>query len=117
MRARISWWFPGTAFGEAALVVESEGGTSLAVNDVIFDLKNRAGLSGWLFKVVGMTGDEPHLPAPVKLRRVKDEAALRAQLEEWSRIPNLKRIIVSHGGIIAEQPAEALRHVAHALAA
>ncbi len=80
---------PGTAEREAALVVETESGTTLILSDLIFDLANRPGLSGWLFKTIGLTGDEPHVAPPVRMRLVKAKGALRAQLENWSRLPNL----------------------------
>lgn len=108
---------PGTGEREAALLVETASGTSLLLNDVIFNLANRPGLSGWLFKTIGMTGDEPHVPAPVRMRLVKDKAALRAQFERWSRLPNLKRVIISHGSIIANDAAHVLGRIAKELAA
>lgn len=108
---------PGTGEREAALVVESRGGTTLVLNDLIFDLANRPGLSGWLFKAIGMTGDAPHIPPVVRFREVKDREALRAQLERWARIPTLKRVIISHGGIIASDAAGVLGRIAHDLAA
>jgi hypothetical protein len=43
----------GTNEREAALMVESETGTTLVLNDIIFNLANRPGLSGWLFKAIG----------------------------------------------------------------
>jgi len=84
---------------------------------VRFNLANREGLRGWLFKTIGMTGDEPHIPPPVRMRQVKDRAALRAQLESWSRLPSLKRVIISHGNIIAEDAGRVLGRIAHDLAA
>jgi glyoxylate carboligase len=107
---------PGTGDREAALTVEADGGTTLVLNDLIFDLANRPGLAGWLFKTIGMTGDEPHMPPLVKMRQVKDKEALRAQLER-SHLPNLKRVIISHGGIIAEDAARVLGRIAEELAA
>jgi hypothetical protein len=101
---------------ESALVVRSGAGTTLVMNDVIFNLANRPGLRGWLFKLIGMTGDEPHIPPPVKHKQVKDDDALRAQLEAWSRLPNLERVIVAHGPIIDHAPAEMLARVANDLA-
>jgi hypothetical protein len=109
---------PGTGQREGALMVETRNGTSLVLNDIIFDLKNRPGIKGWLFRKIGMTGDEPHLPPLVKLRQVEDESALKAQLESWSRVPNLKRVIISHGGIIGENDAaKVLGRIANDLAA
>jgi hypothetical protein len=108
---------PGTGEREAALLVQGRDGSTLVLNDVIFNLANRPGLSGWLFKTIGMTGDEPHIPPVVKMRQVKDEAELRAQLERWSRLPQLKRVIISHGDMITEDPAQVLERIAKQLAA
>ena len=107
----------GTGDREAALWVDTDSGTTLVLNDLIFNLANRKGLRGWLFKTIGMTGDEPHIPPPVRMRQVKDRAALRAQLESWSRLPSLKRVIISHGNIIAEDAGRVLGRIAHDLAA
>jgi hypothetical protein len=108
---------PGTGDREAALVIQTESGTTLVLNDLIFNLANRPGFSGWLFKAIGMTGDEPHLPPVIKLRQVKDEAALRAQLERWAELPNLRRVVVSHGNIITNDAGPLLRRIAGELAA
>ena len=108
---------PGTGEREAALVLEKDGETTLVLNDLIFNLANRAGVSGWLFKAVGLTGNEPHIAPPVRMRQVKDKDALRAQLEQWSRLPRLKRIIIAHGDIIANDAAHILGRIAHDLAA
>lgn len=106
----------GTGDREAALLIETSGGTTIVLNDLIFDLANRQGLRGWLFKAIGMTGDEPHITAPVKMREVKDEGALRAQLEQWSRLPHLKQVVISHGDVIATEPARVLERIASHLA-
>jgi hypothetical protein len=108
---------PGTGGGEAALVVETGNGTTLVLNDLIFNLQNRPGIVGWLFKMIGMTGDDPHLPPLVRMRRVKDKAALRAQLERWSKLSSLNRLVISHGSIITDDAARVLGRVAHDLAA
>jgi hypothetical protein len=107
----------GTAEREAALVVATASGTTLVLNDLIFNLANRPGVTGWLFKKLGMTGDEPHIPPVIKLRQVKDEAALRQQLERWAELPGLTRVLVSHGDIVSQSPAQVLRRIAHSLAA
>ena len=103
---------PGTGDSEAVLVVQTPSGTTVVLNDLIFDLANRPGLSGWLFKAIGMTGNEPHVPFPVKLKEVKDKQAVSAQLERWARMPNLERVIISHGDIIAEAPGAVLDRIA-----
>ena len=108
---------PGTGEGEAALLIESPSGSTLVLNDIVFNLDNMPGMRGWLWKTLGMTGDEPHIPPVIKLRQVRDTEALRAQFERWSRLPNLKRIVVSHGETIVDHPAKVLGRIAQDLAA
>ena len=108
---------PGTGDTEAVLVVETANGTTVILNDLIFDLANRPGFSGWLFKKIGMTGDIPHIPLPVRLKEVKDKQAVSAQLDRWARVPNLQRVIISHGDIIANAPADVLKRISAELRA
>jgi hypothetical protein len=108
---------PGTGDREAALFVEGANGTTLVINDLIFDLVHRPGLSGWLFKAIGMTGDKPHIPPVVRMRKVVDKGALSAALQQWSRLPRLERVIISHGEIISRGKAgEVLSRVAREIA-
>lgn len=108
---------PGTGEKEAVLVVETTRGTTVVLNDLIFDLANRPGFSGWLFKVIGMTGDEPHIPLPIKLKEVQDKQAVSDQLERWARMPNLQRVIISHGDIISGTPGAVLHRISAELRA
>jgi hypothetical protein len=108
---------PGTGDKEAVLVIETTNGTTVVLNDLIFDLANRPGFSGWLFKMIGMTGDEPRIPFPVKLKQVADKNAVSAQLEHWARLPNLQRVIISHGDIIAQAPGAVLNRICEELRA
>ena len=108
---------PGTNEREAVLQIERAGGTTLVLNDLIFDLANRPGFIGWLFHAIGMTGDEPHIPSIIKMREVKDKAAVAGQLEAWANLPRLKRVIISHGEIIETSPSDVLARVARELRA
>jgi hypothetical protein len=108
---------PGTGEREFALLVHSGSGTTLIVNDLIFNLHNRPGVSGWIFKIIGMTGDEPRLPAPIRMRQVVDKRALKEQFVRWSQMPDLKRIVIAHGDIIADNPGPVLRRIADDLVA
>ena len=108
---------PGTEEHEAALVVQSAGGTTLIVNELIWNVDHRPGFGGWLMKVTGMTSDKPQIPAIPKLLGFKDQPALRRQLEAWAGLDNLRRIIVSHGHIIESRPDQVLRGLAQELAA
>ncbi|MET0795588.1 MAG: hypothetical protein ABW061_28980 [Polyangiaceae bacterium] len=108
---------PGTEEHEAALVVRTWSGTTLIVNDLIWNLDDRPGFGGWLFRVLGFTGQEPRIPTIVELREIKDKDALRGQLERWARIPGLNRIIVSHGKIVTRDAPAVLDRLAESLAA
>jgi hypothetical protein len=106
---------PGTDEREAALVVRRQAGTTLVVNELIWNVADQPGVGGWLFRLVDFTGDEPKIPTFVALKSIKDKAALKSQLEEWQGLENLRRIVVSHGEIIDAAPLEVLRRLAAAL--
>jgi hypothetical protein len=106
---------PGTREREAALEVRSPNGTTLVLNDVVGNIRDASGFGGWLLRVMGFAGDEPHIPAPVKVMMINDKAALAAQLRRWAELPSLKRILVSHGSAIEDNPREILRELAASL--
>jgi hypothetical protein len=108
---------PGTGGHEAALVVETTSGTTLVLNDLIWNVDHRPGFGGWLYRMFGLTGPEPQIASVVRLSKIKDKPALRAQLEAWSHLNRLSRIIVSHGGIVERDPPAVLRGLAQTLAA
>jgi hypothetical protein len=107
---------PGTGGHEAALVVKTSSGTTLIINDLIWNVHSRPGFGGFLYRVTGLIGPEPQIASVVRLRKIKDKPALRTQLEAWSRLPRLNRIIVSHGEIVERDPSAVLRGLAHTLA-
>ncbi|MDB4981443.1 MAG: hypothetical protein JWM82_2195 [Myxococcales bacterium] len=106
---------PGTNDQEAALVVSNGTETTLVVNELIWNVADRPGFGGWLFRLAGFTGEEPKIPTFVALKSIKDKAALREQLEAWARLSGLTQIIVSHGDIITKDPAGVLRELAASL--
>lgn len=108
---------PGTENHEAALLVESAAGATLVVNDLIWNVHDAPGFGGFLFHLMGFTKPEPQIPGIIKLRAIKDKSALRQQLERWSQIRNLKRIIVSHGELVERNPGAVLQDLAGQLAA
>jgi hypothetical protein len=108
---------PGTNAREVALVVKTSSGTTLVVNDLIWNVRSRPGFVGWLFKITGLTGNEPVIPFVVERGKIKDKSAVRAQLEAWAEMRDLNRIIVSHGSIVTRDPSGVLSHLARDLAA
>lgn len=107
---------PGTRGHEAALVIRTPNGTTLVLNDLVGNIRNESGFGGWLLRVMGFAGDEPHIPKPVKLVLIEDKDALRIQLLAWAELESLKRILVSHGSPIEDHPRRTLRELANSLA-
>ena len=106
---------PGTRAHEAALEVTADGGVTLVLNDLVGNIRDASGFGGWMLRLMGFAGTEPHIPLPVKAAIVHDKAALRDQLERWADLPNLKLILVSHGNPIDHNPKAALRELAGSL--
>jgi hypothetical protein len=97
---------------DSALEVDGEDGLTIIVNDLIGDIHDQSGLGGWLLKVMGFAGDDPHVPGPVKLALGKHKSAVATQFRGWAERADLRRIIVSHGDSIEEDPRGALRKLA-----
>ena len=106
---------PGTDGHEAAMIVSGPEGPSLVVNELIWNVDNKPGFGGWLLKMAGFTGPEPQIPPITGLVDIKDKPALREQLEQWSKIYGLRRIIVSHGDSIEVNAKRVLRTLAASL--
>ena len=68
-------------------------------------------------RIARFTGTPAHIPPLVARKLIKDRPALGAQLEEWSQIEGLDRIIVSHGDIVTGRPRHILRQLAGQMAA
>lgn len=107
---------PGTRGREAALVVRTPKGTTLVLNDLVGNIRNESGFGGWLLHMAGFAGKEAQIPRVVKMAMIEDTNALRAQLLQWAEIESLKRILVSHGSTIEENPRQTLRDLASSLA-
>jgi hypothetical protein len=106
----------GTSDREAALVVRTRNGATLVLNDLVGNIRDASGISGWLLRLAGFAGKSARIPKVVKLNLVKDADALRAQLLQWAEMQSLKRILVSHGEPIEANPQQTLRELAGSLA-
>jgi len=105
----------GTRDREAALVVRTANGTTLVLNDLVGNIREASGISGWLLGLAGFAGKSARIPRVVKLNLVKDAKALRAQLLQWAELSPLKRILVAHGEPIESNPQQTLRELAGSL--
>jgi hypothetical protein len=106
----------GTRGREGALIVRTPPRTTLVLNDIVGNIRGASGVGGWLLGLVGFAGDKPQIPRVVKKVMIEDANALRAQLLQWAEIESLKRILVSHGSPIEENPRQTLRDLASSLA-
>jgi hypothetical protein len=107
---------PGTRGREASLIVHTPNGTTLVLNDVVGNIRDAAGVGGWLLHLAGFAGKEAQIPAVAKMAVIDDTRALRTQLLQWAEIDTLTRILVSHGSPIEDNPRQALRELAASLA-
>ena len=107
---------PGTAEREFALEVRRADSATLVVNDIIGNIRDASGLGGWMLRMMGFAGKEPHVPLPVKFALISDKAAVARQLRQWAELPGLKRVLVSHGAPIETDPKATLRKLAESLA-
>lgn len=101
--------------GDSALEVDGDDGLTVIVNDLIGDIHGEHGIGGWLLRVMGFAGDEPHVPGPVKLVLGKHKSEVAQQFRRWAERDDLRRIIVSHGDTIERDPRGALRKLAASL--
>lgn len=100
---------------DSALEVDCEDGLTIIVNDLIGDIHDESGIGGWLLRVMGFAGDDPHVPAPVKMLLGKHKAEVAQQFRRWASRDDLRRIIVSHGDTIDADPRGVLRTLASSL--
>jgi hypothetical protein len=105
----------GTQGHEAALEVTTPSGLTLIVNEIIGDIHGVHGLKGWLLRLMGFAGDEPHVPVGPKVQFAKSKTELAAQMRRWAELPGLQRIIVSHGDIIETDARDVLLKLAKEL--
>lgn len=102
--------------GEGVFIhTDAAGEVTLVFNDALMNLPDHLpGFKGWLTKVMGSTGG---LKVTGIARRfiVKDQSAYAAHLRRLAEISGLRRIVVSHGDLILDEAAAALRPVARTL--
>ena len=101
---------------ESALIVHREAGTTVILNDVISNVRHPKGLGANIMaRLFGFGVKHPQMAREVRWFLVDDKRALARQLRDLADIPNLRRLIVSHGEIIDHAPGKVLRSVAATL--
>jgi hypothetical protein len=103
-RVRMLHW-RGVQEAEGILVVDGDDGTSLVVNDAVFNLPHFSGLFGLIYgRFMGNCG-KPVISFVFRVLVVKDKPAFRGHLRELMALPKLKRIVLSHGATIDDAAA------------
>jgi hypothetical protein len=103
----------GTKGGEGAMIVRDKSGTTLVLNDIVFNMPHVGGFTGFVLRrVTGSTGG-PRISRIARWFVARDKPALRAHLERLAGLPELRRVVVSHHQVIDEPGV--LRQVAQTL--
>jgi hypothetical protein len=103
----------GTKEDEFALIVRRGDDDTLILNDILSNVRHPKGLGAQVMaRLLRFGVKRPRTSRPVRLVFVKDPATLARQFRAWAAIPQLRRIIVSHGDTIDQAPREALIQVA-----
>jgi hypothetical protein len=105
----------GTGGAEGAMIVRSADGVTVVVNDVVFNLPHRPGLSGFVLRHLTRSTGGPRVSRLARLTLVKDAGALRAHLLRLAETADLRRLVVSHSEPVLDDAAGALRQAAATL--
>ena len=107
----------GVREAEGALVVTSNDGTTVVVNDAVFNMDPPLStLARVAMRVMNNVGG-PRISRLTKVLLVKDRAAFRATLEKYAALPDLQRFIVAHDKCVVgrEAASSALRTAASSI--
>jgi hypothetical protein len=104
----------GTKGGEGAMIVTDGGGTTLVLNDIVFNMPHVGGFTGFMLRRVTASTGGPRISRIARWFLARDKPALCTHLERLSELPRLTRAIVSHHQVI-EQPAGVLKQLAATL--
>lgn len=104
----------GVVRREGYLELHDDAGVTLVFNDAVFNQPHLPGAFGFVYKLIGSSGG-PRVPRLVRLAMVRDQRALRAHLERLAETPRLRRVVMSHGTRVDDEPGAFLRQVAATL--
>jgi hypothetical protein len=86
----------GIADTEGAMIVRSEDGDSVVLNDVMFNMDRKRDPLGFFFTTLLGSAPGPRVSRLAKLLYVKDKKALRQDFSRYAELPSLTRVIVAH---------------------
>jgi len=97
----------GVNEAEGAMFVHSNDGTSVVLNDCMFNMDKKKDPLGWFFTTLLGSAPGPRVSRLAKLVYVKDKKALRADFERLAELPRLVRVIVAHEKVASGPEARA----------
>jgi hypothetical protein len=92
---------------EGVMIVRSADGTTVVVNDAVFNMDRKRDPFGFLFTTLMGSAPGPRVSRLFKAAAVKDKKAMRADLERLAALPDLVRLIVAHEKIASGPDAAA----------
>jgi hypothetical protein len=104
--------FDGCGEAEGLMIVRSGSGTTVVVNDAIFNMPHQRGLQGFVLRHVTKSTGGPTVSRIARWIVIKDAPAFRAHLERLADLPDLRRVIVSHHEVIDADVSRTLRRIA-----
>lgn len=105
----------GTKGREGAMIVRDRDGTTVVLNDLVFNMPHLPGFQGFVLKHVTASSGGVRISRLARLALVSKKPAVRAHLERLAALPDLRRVIVSHHETIDRDPAGALARIAASL--
>lgn len=86
----------GVADEEGVMIVKSNDGVTVVLNDCVMNMDRKKDPLGFLFTTLLGSAPGPRVSRLVKLLYVKDRDAFRTDLERLSDLPGLVRVVVAH---------------------
>lgn len=111
-------WFEtldGVRGAEGVMFVRDGSGVTIVLNDILFNMPHRSGVSGFILRHIMASSGGPKLSRIGRWFLAKDKPALKACFERLAATPDLVRIVVSHHEVIASEPGKVLGSVAASL--
>ncbi len=105
----------GVKGAEGVMVVRGADGVTLILNDILFNMPHGSGVAGFIFRYITASTGGPRVSRLARWLIIKQQRAVREDLEKLAEIDGLCRIIVSHHQTITDDPAGTLRRVAATL--
>jgi len=97
----------GVGDGEGAMIVKSADGTTVVLNDAMFNMDIKRDPLGFLFTTLLGSAPGPRVSRLAKLLFIKDKRALRENFARYAQIGDLTRVIVAHEKVASGPEARA----------